>query len=481
VKLTAQLEGAPQVARSRKPKSPEASGPGEEATDARTPGEDTAPPRTEGGAAETAAPGENLEDVERQKEPALIEETVETATIVDAEVVDDRPGSDEAPPSLAETAEARADDDLPEPEVRPEAESHIEPAPETVPEPAAARPAPPPPQMVRSGPGFLPLFLGGVAAAGLGFVLARYAVPEGWPNPPVAPAEDVSAAVESQASRLAGLEQQLTDLAAKVDAAAAQPAPTVDVEALRDQVIAALPASTDAGAMDALQSRIDDLVQQVQAVAAQPAEPPAPTEDQMAAFQAQLDGAVAEARSQIEAAQAEAARIEAEAAEAAEKAAATAALEQVAAALDTGAEYAEPLAVVVDAGVTVPEALTAGADGSIPTLPTLQAEFPDAARAALDASIRAGEADTTMERAIAFLRTQTGARSLTPREGDDPDAVLSRAEAALRDGNLSAALTELGALPETGLAAMADWKAAAESRQAAVSALDELRTGLETN
>jgi hypothetical protein len=253
------------------------------------------------------------------------------------------------------------------------------------------------------------------------------------------------------------------------------------VEALRDQVIAALPASTDAGAMDALQSRIDDLVQQVQAVAAQPAEPPAPTEDQMAAFQAQLDGAVAEARSQIEAAQAEAARIEAEAAEAAEKAAATAALEQVAAALDTGAEYAEPLAVVVDAGVTVPEALTAGADGSIPTLPTLQAEFPDAARAALDASIRADEADTTMERAIAFLRTQTGARSLTPREGDDPDAVLSRAEAALRDGNLSAALTELGALPETGLAAMADWKAAAESRQAAVSALDELRTGLETN
>jgi hypothetical protein len=474
--LTAQLEGTPQVARSRKPKSPEGSGSGEEATDARTPGEDAAPPRTGGGDVETAASGEHPEDVERQEEPVLIEETVETAAVVDAEVVDDRPESDETPLAVPETIEARADD-LPEPEVRPEAEPQVEPAPE----PAAVRPAPPPPQVVRSGPGFLPLFLGGVAAAGLGFVLARYAVPEGWPNPPVAPAEDVSAAVESQASRLAGLEQQLADLAAKVDAAVAQPAPTVDVDALRDQIIAALPASTDAGAMDALQSRIDNLAQQVQTLAAQPAEPPAPTEDQMAAFQAQLDGAVAEARSQIEAAQAEAARIEAEAAEAAEQAAATAALEQVAAALDTGAEYAEPLAVVADAGVTVPEALASGADGSIPTLPTLQAEFPDAARAALDASIRADEADTTMERAIAFLRTQTGARSLTPREGDDPDAVLSRAEAALRDGNLSAALTELGALPETGLAAMADWKAAAESRQAAVSALDELRTGLETN
>lgn len=473
--MTAQLEGAPQVARSRKPKSSEAPGPGEEATDARTSGEDTAPSDTEAGHVETAAAGEHPTDVERRDEPVLIEETVETATIVDAEVVDKRPESDETPPAVAEAVEAHADD-LPEPEHRPDSEPLAEP----VPEPAAAHRAPPP-QVVRAGPGFLPLFLGGVAAAGLGFILARYAVPEGWPNPPVAPAEDLSAAVESQASRLAAMEQQLSDLAAKVDAAVAQPAPTVDVDALRDQVIAALPVSTDAGAMDGLQSRIDELAQQVQTLAAQPAEPPAPTEEQMAAFQAQLDGAVAEARSQIEAAQAEAARIEAEAAEAAETAAASAALEQVAAALDTGAEYAGPLAVVAEAGVTVPEVLSAGADGSIPTLPTLQAEFPDAARAALDASIRAEEAGTTMERAIAFLRTQTGARSLTPREGDDPDAILSRAEAALRDGNLSGALTELRALPEAGLSAMAGWKVAAETRQAAVSALDELRTGLETN
>jgi hypothetical protein len=364
----------------------------------------------------------------------------------------------------------------------PEAELAHEPVAESVeePEPAASRPAPPPPP-VRSGPGFLPLFLGGVAAAALGFVLARYAVPEGWPNASGTPTEDVSAAIDAQTSRLAALEDQLTALSAKVDAAAAQPAPSVDVDALRDQVVAALPASTDAGAMDALQARIDELAGQIQTLAAQPAEPPAPTEDQMAAFQAQLDGAVAEARSQIEAAQAEAARIEAEAAEAAEKAAATAALEQIAAAVDTGADYAEPLSVVAQAGVTVPQVLTDGADGSVPTLPALQAEFPDAARAALDASIRADESDTTMERAIAFLRTQTGARSLTPRDGDDPDAVLSRAEAALRDGDLSTALAELGGLPEAGLAAMGDWKAAAERRQAALTALDELRAGLETN
>ncbi|MGB0440740.1 MAG: molybdopterin-binding protein, partial [Paracoccaceae bacterium] len=34
----------------------------------------------------------------------------------------------------------------------------------------------------------------------------------------------------------------------------------------------------------------------------------------------------------------------------------------------------------------------------------------------------------------AFLKTQLGARSLEPREGDDPDAVLSRMEAAAREG-----------------------------------------------
>jgi hypothetical protein len=65
-------------------------------------------------------------------------------------------------------------------------------------------------------------------------------------------------------------------------------------------------------------------------------------------------------------------------------------------------------------------------------------------------------------------------RSLAPREGNDPDAVLSRAEAALAAGDLGTALAEAAALPEAGQAAMAGWVGLAAVRQAATAALAEL-------
>ena len=48
----------------------------------------------------------------------------------------------------------------------------------------------------------------------------------------------------------------------------------------------------------------------------------------------------------------------------------------------------------------------------------------------------------------AFLQNQLGGRSVVPREGDDPDAVLSRVGAAVEAGDLSTALTEIESLPE---------------------------------
>jgi hypothetical protein len=83
-----------------------------------------------------------------------------------------------------------------------------------------------------------------------------------------------------------------------------------------------------------------------------------------------------------------------------------------------------------------------------------------------------------MGRITAFLRAQTGARSLTPREGNDPDAILSRAEAALREGDLVATLAELDALPAEGAARLAEWRAQAEARLAASQAVAELVASL---
>ncbi|MBV5276525.1 hypothetical protein JZU56_01410, partial [bacterium] len=66
-----------------------------------------------------------------------------------------------------------------------------------------------------------------------------------------------------------------------------------------------------------------------------------------------------------------------------------------------------------------------------PSAQALQASFPDSARTALEAALRANMGESWSERVGNFLRTQVGVRSLTPRDGPDPDAILSRAEAAL--------------------------------------------------
>jgi hypothetical protein len=110
----------------------------------------------------------------------------------------------------------------------------------------------------------------------------------------------------------------------------------------------------------------------------------------------------------------------------------------------------------------------------VPSLQSLRSTYPDAARAALDAALRANPGDSWTERLSVFLRGQTGARSLTPREGTDPDAVLSRAEAALAAGTLDTALTELDTLPQAGKDAMSTWLTQATQRQQAIAAVTAL-------
>ncbi|MFC3119087.1 mitofilin family membrane protein [Jhaorihella thermophila] len=79
------------------------------------------------------------------------------------------------------------------------------------------------------------------------------------------------------------------------------------------------------------------------------------------------------------------------------------------------------------------------------------------------------------------MERQLGLRSVKPRAGDDADAILSRAEAALTGGDLNRALAELDALPQTARDAMSDWLAQARTRQAAIAAVDDLIQSLNTN
>ena len=69
-------------------------------------------------------------------------------------------------------------------------------------------------------------------------------------------------------------------------------------------------------------------------------------------------------------------------------------------------------------------------------------------------------------RMASFLVSQTGARSLEPREGDDADAILSRAEAALRQGDVAGARALVAQLPEVAQTAMAGIGAATNAKMA---------------
>jgi hypothetical protein len=207
----------------------------------------------------------------------------------------------------------------------------------------------------------------------------------------------------------------------------------------------------------------------------------------LAALQADLDAQRAEIQSlaasaseELKAAQTAAAEVAAATAAAARDTLAKSALSQIVAAIDTGVAFDGPLTELEDAlGAAAPAGLAAVARDGVVTLSELQDSFPDAARAALAAARDAGEDGSAVSNFIGFLRQQFEVRSVEPREGDDVDAILSRAEAALRGGDIDSALAELGALPAIAAEKLADWRVRAEARAAAVAGAAELTDGEE--
>jgi len=79
------------------------------------------------------------------------------------------------------------------------------------------------------------------------------------------------------------------------------------------------------------------------------------------------------------------------------------------------------------------------------------------------------------------LREQLNVRSVAPRDGDDADAILSRAQAAVSEGQLQAALDEITALPEVAQAKLSEWAGLAQIRVDAVQAADEISLSLISN
>lgn len=383
----------------------------------------------------------------------------------------------ETPPDPVEVPDpppAELPPPVPEPPP-PAPEPELPPPPELPPDPPPVETPPPPPAMaapavVERRGGGLPAFAGGAVAAALAFAL-------GWWTGPGAQTQDSTLAAD-----LAAQGDALAALSARVDALPAGP----DLTPLEEE-IAALRADTVAQ-IDSLRPTLDDLAARVAAVERAPlADGTLPEaaltawQDEVTALRAALaeqaartDALVAEAAARIDATAGDLAAIEAAALNATQRAANLAALGRIQAALETGAPFAEPLAELTAAGVAVPPALVDLSAAGAPANADLAAAFPEAARAALAVARSEGLSGEDGGGLAAFLRTQFDVRSTTPQEGTTPDAILSRAEAAVAAGDLAAAQAEIAALPEVVRAAMGPWLTLAEARVGALAAADAL-------
>lgn len=351
----------------------------------------------------------------------------------------------------------------------PSEQTPTDPTPERMIE-ATASPLPPPAPPRNGAAGvFLGMVLGGVLAAGAGFGLARF-MPDLLP---MGSGDALSATVAAQADEIAALRAQL----------AALPAPDPQIDA---RLAALESAPADGAALDgrfaALEAEIADLKARPSiggsAVSPEVLTELAALKEQVAALgsggsvPADVIAAAEAAEARLKAAEASATAMAEQAEAAAAAARRGAALDRITAALDSGAPYASALPEL--GGADLPPVLVDNAAVGLPTVADLADSFPEAARTALEAALRANMGESWTDRVSSFLRSQTGLRSLTPREGNDPDAVLSRAEAALAQGRVADAITELAAMPEAGKPALADWLALAEIRvdaEVAVAAL----------
>ncbi len=370
--------------------------------------------------------------------------------------------------------------------------------------------APPPAAPPRARPSFVPMVLGGAIAAGLGYAAAWTDILPRPPDPTLTP-QVAALATEQRAldARIAALASDIADLAARPDedtearagleaalqriadegaalraliAAAEATAATADTEraGLSDRLTALenRPQVTVA-LSEAAQAAVEDQIaglrrEAAEALARVEADRETLAEDAVERFDAlQLEVRSALAGIAAEQAALESARSAAAAeAEADRRAAAEASLR---AAVESGAPLADTLQALADiTGAPPPEALSAHAQDGVPTLASLRETFPDSARAALDAALRAQVDAGEVGRIEGFLRVHSGIRSLAPQAGDSPDAVLSRAEAALSGADIAGALALVATLPPEGRAAMQPWVDQAETRRAALAALDAL-------
>ncbi len=379
--------------------------------------------------------------------------------------VEGEPETEATDADLAAGTDAEMDADVPKADDASDTETVIDDQP-------AAPDAPPPipPQTAEQrGPGFVPLVLGGLIAGAIGYAIPTFFMSDTAVELDTARIEAVEAELAALRDAapaggtedgaapidLSSIEATQADLAARLDNLTTRVA-ALEGSAASGTAAGASTANTNTGG-DQLAARVEALASDVAALS-QTVEGNGAEIAGLSDLPARLDALEAE----LAALRSETTSVEDEA----QALAREAARNQLVLAIDSGLPFAEPLSVLGDA----PDALVAVAESGVATAAALSSDFPALARDALSEA-RAGE---TVEGGLGSLAGRfLNSRSLEPREGNDPDAILSRAEAAMRAGDVDTALAELSELPEAARAPFADWIARAEARRDAQAALNE--------
>lgn len=313
------------------------------------------------------------------------------------------------------------------------------------------------------------MIVGGLFAGAIGFAAAQAFVPGSWPFGSDPGPDPVQEALNAQSEQIATLQSTIDEQSVTISALQGDTSVEDLGGALRADIVATQNRIEDlAATVSGYEARITALEKMPQGDSAEAAETAAAAyERELASIRSMLETELEKLRAE----QADAEELQASAAQAAQAATGRAALSRIMAALDSGQPFEDALFDLTTAtGAEAPDALAAVAGDGVPTLGSLQESFPDVAREALDLSLRAMVEAGEIGRGEAFLRTQLGTRSLEPQEGDDPDAILSRAEFALNNGRIAEALDELSVMPDAAQPAMTDWIDRAETRLAALEA-----------
>lgn len=423
---------------------------------------------------EKSATEETKSEAPSETEDASAPEDKAEDAAVSEDTTDAVPASDDQNVQAEESTDSPADDNA----AKDDSETG-ESATDTTPTPAPVIKE----TIVERKAGFFPMLLGGVAAAVAGFGLSQYLGPNGWPFSDGAGFEaEITEKLSDQEQQINALESQLADLAPRfdgVDGGFAEIQTSLGDIASQADALETTLVATEAQ-ISALSERMVELERRPMEAAVSPAT--------IATYQAELDKLVASVdaeRAEMEKQRQEVADLAQRAVEAEQSAQREAlvsdlkiATATVIADVNAGKPFAASLEPLIASNiVSVPEGLTSVADTGVPTQSDLLNSFPKAARQAL-ATARASEDDGTRPSLMSYLAAQLDARSVQPREGDDADAVLSRAEAAVANGDLEIAFKEIEGLSDDAKADMADWVAAAKTRFDAVSAIQAISAEL---